>query len=255
MLFNEENLLSNKSLYFSWFHSSSYYNKHPKLLLKEINDEQDRIRDIIFNKPIIIVTFGSSVVYTLQKNSKIVANCHKQSNKMFLKSSLSVDTIAYAWSNIIAKIDADFIFTVSPVRHYRDGLIENNRSKSRLFLAIEKIIKDNPDKSNYFPSYEIIMDELRDYRFYKEDWIHPSQEAVNYVWSNFQNSLLTTKSKALINEISKVRKSLNHRSKYGMTEDHQVFLENLKLKINSLKEETPHYTWKKELKKINSQLI
>jgi len=254
-LFTEENLLINKSLYFSWCHSGSYYSKHPKLLLKEINDEQARLRKMFSCKPLILVTFGSSIIYTHQKNDKVVANCHKQKSGSFIKSTLSMERIVSAWNEIINELDADFVFTVSPVRHYREGLVENNRSKARLLLAIEEIIKANPKKSNYFPSYEIIMDELRDYRFYKDDWIHPSKEAVEYVWSKFQDSFLTMKAIALNDDISKIRKSLDHRSKFGLTEDHVVFLEGLKMKINKIMDQTPYYSWETELKKIDSQLF
>ena len=101
---------------------------------------------------------------------------------------LEVDEIVTYWSDMIQKIEANFIFTVSPVRHLKDGFIENNRSKSKLILAVHQIIRNHSNKCFYFPSYEILMDELRDYRFYSSDWIHPNEEAVNYIWDKFADT-------------------------------------------------------------------
>ena len=114
---------------------------------------------------------------------------------------LEVDEIVTYWTDMIQKIEANFIFTVSPVRHLKDGFIENNRSKSKLILAVHQIIRNQSKKCFYFPSYEILMDELRDYRFYSSDWIHPNKEAVNYIWDKFADTFFDQPTKEVLMEV------------------------------------------------------
>jgi hypothetical protein len=166
-------------------------------LLKGLNQSIELTNKLLHESTHIIITLGTSWVYRLDKTNTIVANCHKVRQKEFLKSLLSIDDIYNSLQNSIDLIHsvnkkASIIFTVSPVRHLKDGFVENTRSKSHLITAIHQTIEAEK-QSHYFPSYEIMMDELRDYRFYDEDMIHPNQTAVNYIWEKFKEVWISNK--------------------------------------------------------------
>ena len=242
----------NEEIWFSWFHSGKNFDVESQNLLDKINNEQVVVSDKLISKPLIIVTLGSSIVFSLKNSNTIVANCHKQPSEFFDKKRLEINDVVDAWSPIINDLDADFIFAVSPVRHYRSGMVENNRSKSVLLLAVERLCNLYPSKAKYFPSYEIMMDELRDYRFYGRDWVHPSEEAVSYIWNKFSQSLFSSSVLKVINDVSNIKLRINHQPNYGMTSDHIKFLQKLKKDIVNIKGKTPLYNWSKEIKSINS---
>lgn len=186
----------------------------------------------------IIITYGTSWVYRNIKTNKIVANCHKVPQKQFLKEILSIETIEKSIQNttaLILKINPNckFIFTISPVRHIKDGFVENQRSKAHLISAIHSN-NQQPTTNNYFPSYEIMMDELRDYRFYAEDLLHPNQVAIDYIWECFSVNYISDKSQQVMIEVDSIQKSLLHRPFNPNTEIHQKFLKNLQQKIDTL---------------------
>ena len=159
------NLIQSDEVFLSWNHSGRYFNKNEKLLLKTIN-EQEKIHELISSNATIIVTFGTANVYELISSNKIVAiNCHKKSSSSFKKRTLSVSEIVSSWTDVLKSINNRIIFTASPVRHIRDGLKENNLSKSTLLLAVNELCKEFGNQTYYFPSYELLIDELRDYRF------------------------------------------------------------------------------------------
>lgn len=253
-LYSINDLVQLNEVFFSWHHSGKYFDFDSKNLLNKINNELISNSENLKKRPLVLVTFGSSIVYKLKSNGLVVGNCHKLKSSLFEKTKLSIKEITVEWSKIISSLDADFIFTVSPVRHIRNGLVENNRSKSILLLAVEELCKLNPNNTSYFPSYEIMIDELRDYRFYKNDWVHPSQEAVDFIWSKFSSSLFSSSSLKINNEVKKIRLALAHQSNYGMTKDHRLFLKKLKISIIDIKKKTPLYDWEKEIKLINEQL-
>ena len=188
----------------------------------------------------IIITLGTSWVYRFIETDTIVANCHKIPQKKFLKELLSVDEITQSLEASIALLksvnkDVNLLFTVSPIRHLKDGFTENTQSKSHLITAIHSILKTN--NSSYFPSYEIMMDELRDYRFYAEDMIHPNKTAINYIWERFMETRISENSKLTMQEIETIQKGISHRPFNQNSEQHQRFLNNLEVKkekINAL---------------------
>ncbi|TPG38156.1 GSCFA domain-containing protein [Flavobacterium pectinovorum] len=195
----------------------------------------------------IIITYGTSWIYRNLESDEIVANCHKVPQKQFSKELLSVDIIEKSIQNTIELIqvlnpDINFIFTVSPVRHIKDGFAENQLSKSHLFAAVHYNLqsKINNLKLEYFPSYEIMMDELRDYRFYTEDMLHPNQVAIDYIWHKFSENYIAENSIPTMQEIEEIQKSLRHRSFNPESEQHQKFLAKLQQKINLLGEKLPH---------------
>ena len=187
----------------------------------------------------IVITLGTSWIYRFIETNNIVANCHKIPQKQFLKELLSVDEISDSLETITSLLktvnkDINIIFTVSPVRHLKDGFIENTQSKSHLIAAIHNVI-NLKNNTHYFPSYEIMMDELRDYRFYKEDMIHPNNTAINYIWNKFIDTWFLESAKAIIKEVEIIQKGISHRPFNEKSDQHQHFLKNLEIKKEKLK--------------------
>lgn len=196
----------------------------------------------------IIITYGTSWIYRNIESDEIVANCHKVPQKQFSKELLSVEVIQKSIQNTIDLIQVlnpniNFIFTVSPVRHIKDGFAENQLSKSHLFAAVHEVLKTHNSQlitHNYFPSYEIMMDELRDYRFYTEDMLHPNQVAIDYIWHKFSENYISEDSISTMQEVSEIQKSLRHRSFNPDSEQHKKFLAKLQQKISTIQEKWTH---------------
>ena len=252
--FTKNELVEKNNVFYSWHHSSKHYSDNDsKTLIEKLNTEIDTLNISFSKNPILLLTFGTSIVY--EYNNKIVGNCHKQPSNHFQKRRLSIDDVVSNWKNVIKKCpNQHFIFTVSPVRHYKDGIVENNRSKSVLILAIDELIKLFPNQLSYFPSYEIVMDELRDYRFYNYDMIHPNKDSVDYIWMKFQETYMNNKTTEIINKCDKLRQALDHKPFINNSKEHQQFLKILKQKIVSISNETPLYNWSDELGDINREL-
>ncbi|HWS60259.1 MAG TPA: GSCFA domain-containing protein [Flavobacterium sp.] len=187
----------------------------------------------------IIFTYGTSWVYRNNTTNEIVANCHKVAQKEFSKEILSVETIQQSIQNTIELIQSlnpncKFIFTVSPVRHIKDGFVENQLSKAHLITAIHQTINQKPQITTYFPSYEILMDELRDYRFYASDMLHPNQVAIEYIWERFVETNINEDIYPDMEEVNSIQKGLAHRPFNHNSESHQLFLSKLRDKIFTL---------------------
>ena len=189
----------------------------------------------------IIFTYGTSWVYRHIETNAIVANCHKVPQKQFTKELLSIDSIQKSIQNTISLIatlnpKCNFIFTVSPVRHLKDGFVENQVSKAHLIAAIHDNLKTEHLELNtdYFPSYEIMMDELRDYRFYADDMIHPSSMAIDYIWERFTARQIDANAITTMELVQTIQKGLAHRPFNPNSESHQKFEANLKEKIATL---------------------
>ncbi|HLO72465.1 MAG TPA: GSCFA domain-containing protein [Flavobacterium sp.] len=192
----------------------------------------------------IITTLGTSWVYRNVETDKIVANCHKVSQKQFTKELLSLEIIQQSIESIFFNIsvinpNCKFIYTVSPVRHIKDGFVENTLSKAHLIAAIHQKIGAKTQNTNYFPAYEIMMDELRDYRFYTEDMLHPNQIAIDYIWIKFFENYIQETEFGLMNAICEIQRALKHRPFNPNTERHQNFLSSLETKIIKIKEKLP----------------
>lgn len=192
-----------------------------------------------------LITLGTSWVYRHIESNEIVANCHKVPQKQFVKELLSIAQIEASLQNIISEIHAvnpkcNFVFTVSPVRHIKDGFVENTLSKAHLISALNASNFQLPT-SSYFPSYEIMMDELRDYRFYGEDMLHPNQTAIDYIWIKFFENYVDEKEFSLMNQVCEIQRALKHRPFNPNSESHKKFLENLNQKINTLVNKHPNF--------------
>jgi len=192
------------------------------------------------------ITYGTSWVYRYKSSNSIVANCHKVPQSQFNKEILSIDTIEQSIHNtidLIQKVNptCSFIFTISPVRHMKDGFIENQLSKAHLISALHNFVTLSLSKCNYFPSYEIMMDELRDYRFYAEDMLHPSQTAIDYIWDRFFENYISEENHATMEEVCNIQKGLAHRPFYPNSVGHQNFLNVINDKIILLQKKFPHF--------------
>lgn len=190
----------------------------------------------------IIITYGTSWVYRNKQTEKVVANCHKVPQNQFDKEILSVATIEKSIQNtidLIEKVNPNcaIIFTVSPVRHIKDGFSENQRSKANLISALHSTFDIRHLTKGYFPSYEIMMDELRDYRFYAEDMLHPSKVAIDYIWERFCEATISESAFPTMEAVETIQKGLSHRAFNPNSESHLKFLNQLESKINKLKNE------------------
>ena len=216
----------------------------PENLLRNLSTAVKSANAELTNASHLIITLGTAWVYRHTGSSNLVANCHKIQQKEFTKELLGVQEIEQSIRSIMQMVltlnpDINFIFTVSPVRHIKDGFAENQRSKAHLIAGLHEAIDSN-DRAFYFPSYEIMMDELRDYRFYARDMIHPSQQAIDYIWERFADVCISPESKSLMAEIESIQKGLSHRPFNPDGEQHQKFLHALQQKISTLREKYPH---------------
>lgn len=205
----------------------------------------------------IIITLGTAWVYHYIKSNHVVANCHKVPQKEFQKKLLTISEIEASLNRIIEHIQsvnpkATIIFTVSPVRHIKDGMVENQRSKAHLLSALhnhtERRLLSGVEVSRsgaeaYFPSYEIQMDELRDYRFYAEDLIHPNTTAINYIWEKFKQVWISEDISPVMNEVETIQKGLAHKPFDLNSDAHQKFLNRLRLNIERLQKNYPNITF------------
>lgn len=239
-----ENWFTEKDVF---FHNERWhcYDVHSDLscenaaeLLQNLNAILKSTNQQIAQATHVIITYGTAWVYQLKATNQVVANCHKVPQNQFEKELLSVETIEKSIQNtinLIQKVNPNchFIFTISPVRHLKDGFVENQRSKAHLITALHASVYDFPT-SNYFPSFEIMMDELRDYRFYANDLLHPSQMAIDYIWEQFFQSQIDTNERATMQEVDSIQKALLHKPFHPNSESHQKFVSNLQQKIEAL---------------------
>jgi hypothetical protein len=198
---------------------------------------------------------GTAWTYQLKTTNSLVANCHKQPADLFEKRILSLEemtnSLKTAFETILAKNPAlKIILTVSPVRHIKDGITENQLSKSLLRVLCAELEKSFAN-SCYFPAYEIMMDELRDYRFYKPDLIHPTEQAENHIWEKWSESFFTPITQKKINQLSKINLDLQHRPLNPHGKGHQEFLQKLLGKLERLQ---PEFDFSTEIKNIRDQL-
>ena len=217
-------------------------------LLQNLNVKSVQIKNAVANASHLIFTLGTAWVYRNNESQEVVANCHKVPQKQFKKELLSIQTIQQSLSNSIellrlANPEIQIIFTISPVRHIKDGFVENQWSKANLISALQEIVhrSQNSGTVHYFPSYEIMMDELRDYRFYAEDMIHPNQTAIDYIWKRFSETWISESSISVMEQIESIQKSLQHRPFNPDSESHKIFLSKLSDKILILQNQFPHF--------------
>lgn len=239
--YSEDNLVYNNGLWYSFLHHGKYSSPEKSLILNTINDNLHKQHDFLKKASHLFITLGSSVVYIY--DGKITGNCHKLPNKLFTEKMLSVYEIVNSTSDTLKRIrninpGIQIIITISPVRYAGKSMHNNQINKAILLLATEQICKEN--NVIYFPSYEILLDELRDYRYYAEDMIHPSETAIKYIWEKFCNSLITKDSQQLMLQIDKINKSINHKPLHTDSEEYNIFKKKLEIKIQEIRTKYPN---------------
>ncbi len=211
-------------------------------LIKTLNDRLSASREFLISATHIFLTLGTAWGYRLQATGNWVANCHKVPQKEFSKELLGVSDVESGLKRILSMIrhlnpGAQVVFTISPVRHLKDGFIENQQSKAHLIAAVHGVIQDG--KADYFPAYELFMDELRDYRFYAEDLVHPNGLAIEYIWEKFKQVWLAKNTFGAMQKVADIRKGLAHRPFNPESEAHRKFGDNLNYQIKQLQEAYP----------------
>ncbi len=255
--------IKKEGIYFNEaFHSSIHSDSKEELeasILKIFNNLRIKIK----HSNLLIFTFGTSIYYKNKSTNNIVGNCHKLPKENFERDFLEPSLISNKFSEIWSKIkkinpSIKALITISPVRHVKDNFIENNLSKSNLVIASSKIVDQNSDIF-YFPAYEILLDDLRDYRFYKKDLIHPNDIAIDYIWEIFKESYFDLKTKDFLTEWEKIKLSIKHKSFFPKSKEYIKFIKNTINRINLLsvnlkrkKEKGPIITFSKELNMLHS---
>lgn len=247
-LFTEEDIFFHNEQWHCFEVHSEVSHQDKEQFLKNLNAILEATLQQIIQATHVIITYGTSWVYRLKSSNEIVANCHKVPQNHFDKEIISVEIIEKSIRNtmdLISKVSPNchFIFTVSPVRHIKDGFVENQRSKAHLITALQSIMNRESEMTSYFPSYEILMDELRDYRFYEKDMLHPNAIALDYIWERFCESTISEESFIIMNDVATIQKGLAHRPFNPNSESHQHFLRNLQQKIAQLQHQLPFLTF------------
>ena len=212
-------------------------------LLQNLNTAIDTSHKQLKTATHLVITLGTAWAYRFIETNAFVGNCHKVPQKKFLKELFSVDKIAEILQAVVALVTSEnptvnIIFTVSPVRHLKDGFIENSQSKAHLLAAIHQVT--NSKKSTfYFPAYEIMMDDLRDYRFYTEDMVHPNPTAIDYIWEQFLQIWVNKNTHSTLKKVATIQKGLAHKPFYKNSKAHQQFLKNLQIKIEEVQTAFP----------------
>jgi hypothetical protein len=231
--FKKEDLVQADGLFHSFFHHGRFSSVSHHESLEKINTRIKVSSDYLKSTDFLFITFGTSWVYKFKKTDSFVSNCHKIPAKEFERERLSVNDIVTKYKPLLTGLKKQnpkikIVFTVSPVRHWKDGAVENQRSKAVLLLAIDEFMQEfGEDFCNYFPAYEIVMDELRDYRYYAEDMIHISQVAVDYIWQRFEESLIEKESRDISKKAENISKAFNHKPFNKNTVEHLKFLKKM----------------------------
>jgi len=255
--FKETDLKLRNGLWYSYLHHSSYSSSVKEECLESINSNLFKASEFTKNMKYLLVTFGTARVYYLKENNQPVANCHKVPSKEFDNRLMSVEEILNSWSALMDVLlkripDLKIIFTISPVRHWKDGAIGNQQSKSILNVAVHTLIKQFPNNAYYFPAFELLMDDLRDYRFYADDMLHPSKVAIEYIWEKFKVALINPNAFVLLSEIEKVISAANHKPFKSSTSEHKAFVNSTLEQIKKIQNAIPTIDFSNEIALLKS---
>ena len=246
-LFTEIDIFFHNELWHCYEIHSDLSHENKDVFLENLNQILKSTNQKISNSTHFIITYGTSWVYRNIETNEIVANCHKMPQKHFSKELVPIETTQKSIETTILLIrsinkNVTFIFTVSPVRHIKDGFIENNVSKAILLQSVYRLLESetaNRQSATYFPSYEIVLDELRDYRFYKQDMLHPNSIAIDYVWERFAETSISRTSISIMNEVETIRKMISHKSFNLHSFKNQEFKIKIQEKINQFRLKNP----------------
>jgi hypothetical protein len=255
--FSEADLVFDGEMYHSLMHHGHFSASDKDVCLQNISERFGRAAENMGRTDLFLVTFGSAWAYKWKENGVIAGNCHKFPADSFLRFRLSVDEITEEWGRLItalmaARPDVRLLFTVSPVRHWKEGAHENQVSKSVLLLAIDNLQHLFPENVRYFPAYEVMMDELRDYRFYDEDMMHPSSFATEYIWQLFGNTFFSAATGKINEEWLRIRKAMEHRPLRAGTEAHDAFVRDTLRKLERFAENYPGISCDEEIRRLGN---
>ena len=213
-------------MWHSWLHATEFSALDKDTCLGRVEERFTAAREMLLQADVVCFTFGTNRVY--EHEGRVVGNCHKQPAAEFKERALSVGEIVERWRKLLGRLheanpQLQVIFTVSPYRYAKYGMVENQRAKATLLLAVEQLVTGNPN-AHYFPAYEIQLDELRDYRFYAEDMLHPSEQAVTYIWQRFSSWAFTPEAVKFSQEWERTERDLAHRPLNPDSEAHKAFL-------------------------------
>ncbi|MDD3860649.1 MAG: GSCFA domain-containing protein [Bacteroidales bacterium] len=232
------------------FHSE-FSAKTKKDALKLMNKSKKLLKDELTNSEYLFVTFGTAIIYENSKTGSIVANCHKLPASTFKQRFVMPDETVSVWNKLISDINRfnpklKIVFTVSPIRHFKNGATENQFSKSSLFIAIKSLLSENSN-AFYFPAYEIVMDELRDYRFYANDMLHPAELGINYIWEKFSEVFFSPETIKINQKIEKILKATQHKVFDNTTEEYKKFCSKMLIQISELCTSYPELDFSEEI--------
>ena len=239
----EKDLSFHDGEYISFLHNTGFTSEDPASLIGMINERTRIAGDFIAKARFLFITFGTARVYRRRDNGMIVSNCHRFPSSFFVNELLKPEDITSLWRRTLDAIHQDFpslkvVFTISPVRHWKDGAHGNQVSKSVLFLAVEELLS-HPAVWGYFPAYELVMDDLRDYRFYDNDMLHLTPAAVDYVWDAFTGCFFENATLAVWKEVTAVSKARQHRFTDASRSGIRTFAETMLGKIADLRKKEP----------------
>lgn len=214
-VFTYDDLNNYNGTYLSFFHNTEFSSQDPEIALEKINNMSGDAHKFLASAEFLFITFGTARVYRLRRNGMIVSNCHKLPSDIFSPELLTVNEIVLLWSELLHRLHylypkLKIVLTISPVRHWKDGAHGNQVSKSVLLLAVEELLKHSTSPG-YFPAYELVMDDLRDYRFYDNDMLHPSSEAIKYIWDAFVSTYIESNTFEIWKEVVKITNATEHR--------------------------------------------
>lgn len=244
--FTASDIFEYKSLWHSFAHSSSFSDVSSELCLSKMNERISFASEFIKSTDVLLITFGTAWVFTDKESGRVVSNCHKLPAAKFNRRRLTVDEITEAYSDLLTKLKAlypnlNVVFSVSPIRHWKDGAHENTISKSTLLLAVDAL-QNQFGNVHYFPAYELLMDELRDYRFYASDMLHPSDVAVEYIWSKFSESVFSEETLQLMKKLEQLAADRAHRPLHPLSPEYALFKENTGKRKNEIIQKYPFLT-------------
>jgi len=224
-----DELFKDNDIYHSFSHHSRFSGIDPDEVLTKINARMEQSLNFLRTAGLLVITFGTAFVYRLQSTGAVVSNCHKLPARIFSYKRLAIDEIVREWNNLIVRLQLfnsslRILFTVSPIRHWKDGAHENQLSKSILLLSVDELLR-NHSRCFYFPAYEIVLDELRDYRFYSEDMFHPSSQTIDYIWEKFTTAWFDDETLKKAHEFERIQQALNHIPLHPESEAYRKFKE------------------------------
>ncbi|MDR2954910.1 MAG: GSCFA domain-containing protein [Prevotella sp.] len=257
-VFGEDDLFEYKELYHSFHHHSLFSDISKERTLEKINSRMTKAVEDIRTADVLIITFGTAYVFQSKESGAVVGNCHKLPASHYNRYRLSVDAIVDDWTQLLSDLKEinptlKFVFTVSPIRHLKDGAHDNQLSKATLLLAVDRLSQLYPDMV-YFPSYEIVLDDLRDYRFYNEDMLHPNHIAIKYIWEVFSDVFFDKNTIEIINEWNKIASAINHKPFNAQSDDYKEFLRQTLLKLKSFNKKYPYICCEEEMNNLESKL-